>query len=186
MKHVAFFSEFLAEEVNLNQTRINVLNDRTASVKRFLKANLSSYQRLEKQGSYGLGTIIKPVRQGQEYDADILLYMEYEETKEARDYIQELRACLKSSHVYVDKVQRKTRCVRLNYAGDFHLDIVPCINRENEQCICNYTDNVFEITDGIGYRDWFNDQNAITAGNLKRVTRLLKYLRDHKIGRAHV
>ena len=180
MKHIAFFKEFLAEEVNLNQTRINVLNDRVASVKGFLKANLSSYQGLEKQGSYGLGTIIKPVRQGQEYDADVLLYMRCENRKPARAYLQELYNCLKSSRIYADRAQGKTRCIRLNYAGDFHLDIVPCIMGTNGFFICNYRDNAFEITDGVGYRDWFNGQNAITAGNLKRVTRLLKYLRDHK------
>ena len=33
---------------------------------------------------------------------------------------------------------------------------------------------------GLGFRDWFNDQNGITKGNLKRTVRLLKFLRDHK------
>ena len=37
-----------------------------------------------------------------------------------------------------------------------------------------------EETDGTGFRDWFNDQNRITEGNLKRTVRLLKFLRDHK------
>ena len=31
-----------------------------------------------------------------------------------------------------------------------------------------------------GYRDWFNAKNRLTEGNLKRVTRLMKYMRDHK------
>jgi len=33
---------------------------------------------------------------------------------------------------------------------------------------------------GTGYRDWFNEKNRITHGNLKRVAKLLKYLRDSK------
>ena len=46
--------------------------------------------------------------------------------------------------------------------------------------VCNRIDNELEETDGTGYRDWFNEHNRITGGNLKRVVRLLKYLRDHK------
>ena len=46
--------------------------------------------------------------------------------------------------------------------------------------VCNRIDNKFEETDGIGYRDWFNEKNRITGGKLKQVVRLLKHLRDHK------
>ena len=51
---------------------------------------------------------------------------------------------------------------------------------DGSQAICNNKTNAFEATDGTGYRDWFNEQTRITHGNLKRVTRLLKFLRDHK------
>ena len=80
-----------------------------------------------------------------------------------------------------EKAHRRTRCVELDYAGDFHLDIVPCIaGSDGKQSICNNKTNRFESTDGTGYRDWLNERTKITDGNLKRVTRLLKYLRDHK------
>ena len=69
----------------------------------------------------------------------------------------------------------------LDYAGDFHLDVVPCVEADDgKQYICNRYTNKFEITDGTGYRDWFNDKTRTTHGNLKRVTRLLKFLREHK------
>ena len=68
----------------------------------------------------------------------------------------------------------------VDYAGDFHLDIVPCVEINGQRHICNSKTNQFEITDGTGYRDWFNGKTQITNGNLKRVTRLLKYMRDHK------
>ena len=74
----------------------------------------------------------------------------------------------------------RTRCVTIDYAGDFHLDVVPRVTFGGRHYVCNRTDNRFEETDGNGYRDWFNEQNRTTDGNLKRVVRLLKYLRDHK------
>lgn len=181
MKHIQFFNDFLEDEVNLNQSRLDRLNTSVKAVSEFLSQNLDSYIKIERQGSYALGTIIKPADENTEYDADILLYMKYEKGKDPKEYIDELYRCIREDKVYKEKAHRKTRCVSLNYAGDFHLDIVPCITKEDgKQYICNYQTNEFEQTDGTGYRDWFNDKTKITHGNLKRVTRLLKYLRDHK------
>lgn len=185
MKHIPFFQKFISEEVGLNQTRLQKLNSSSAAVDAYLKGNLELFEKTERQGSYGLKTIIKPVGT-REYDADMLLYMTYDEDKEPKDYINDVYNCLKENDNYKDKVHRRTRCVYIDYAGDFHLDLVPCITQQNiwtqedEYFICNNKENEFELTDGTGYRDWFNEKTRITNGNLKRVTRLLKFLRDHK------
>ena len=185
MKHVTYFQNFLSNEVDLNKTRLDRLNDSSSAVNTFLSSNLDAYEKTERQGSYGLKTIIKPVGT-REYDADVLLYMTYDEDKEPKDYIKAVYDCLRTNDNYKDKVHRRTRCVYIDYVGDFHLDLVPCITQENwitqeeEYFICNNKENEFEVTDGTGYRDWFNEKTRITNGNLKRITRLLKFLRDHK------
>ena len=179
MKHTKCFQEFLSTEVNLNETRLQRLNQSSSAVDTFLSENLEAYQKTERQGSYGLKTIIKPVGT-REYDADTLLYMDSDDDKEPKDYINDVYDCLKQNGNYEDKVHRRTRCVYIDYAGDFHLDLVPCITDEEQHYICNNKDNCFEDTDGTGYRDWFNEKTRITNGDLKRVTRLLKFLRDHK------
>ncbi len=179
MKHITSFREFLSTEVNLNETRLQRLNQSSSAVDTFLNENLEAYQKTERQGSYGLKTIIKPVGT-REYDADMLLYMVYDDDKEPKDYINDVYDCLKQNGNYEDKVHRRTRCVYIDYAGDFHLDLVPCIIYEEQHYICNNKENCFEETDGTGYRDWFNEKTRITNGDLKRVTRLFKFLRDHK------
>ena len=179
MKHVKYFQEFLNTEVNLNETRLQRLNQSSLAVNTFLSENLKAYQKTERQGSYGLKTIIKPVG-NREYDADILVYMAFDDKNEPKDYINDVYNCLKQNGNYEDKVHRKTRCVYIDYAGYFHLDLVPCITDGEQHFICNNKENCFESTDGTGYRDWFNEKTRITNGNLKRVTRLLKFLRDHK------
>ena len=179
MKHITYFQEFLDTEVNLNETRLQRLNQSSLAVNTFLSENLEAYQKTERQGSYGLKTIIKPVG-NREYDADILVYMALDDKNEPKDYINDVYNCLKQNGNYEDKVHRKTRCVYIDYAGDFHLDLVPCITDGEQHFICNNKENCFESTDGTGYRDWFNEKTRITNGNLKRVTRLLKFLRDHK------
>ena len=181
MKHVQFFDEFLRDHVNLNPARLDRLNRSVKAVTEFLSKHLESYVGVEPQGSYGLKTIIRPVKDGQEYDADIQLHMKYQKDKEPKAYIQELYKCFRGNGNYKDKVHRKTRCVYLDYAGDFHLDVVPCVTKpDGSKWVCNRETNGFERTDGTGYREWFNNRTRITHGNLKRVTRLLKFLRDHK------
>ena len=89
MKHIEFFNNFFNDEVNLNPSRLDRLNDSVKAISEFLSINLDSYIKIERQGSYALRTIIKPVRENQEYDADILLYMEYM-SGHPRDYINAL------------------------------------------------------------------------------------------------
>lgn len=179
MKNVEHFDDFLREVVNINQSRLDRLNGHVKAVSEHLSQKLDSYRKVERQGSYALRTIIKPV-EGREYDADILLFMKYDRSKKPSDYIDEVYRCLKLNGNYSDKVHRRTRCVYIDYAGDFHLDIVPCVEVNGQRYICNNKTNKFEVTDGTGYRDWFNAKTQVTNGNLKRVTRLLKYMRDHK------
>lgn len=181
MKHVSYFDKFLTDEVDLNKTRIDNLNDRVEAVSKFLKKNLDSFMKIERQGSYALRTVIRPVREGKDYDADLLLYMEYDESKKPHEYIDEVYECFKANGTYKNIVHKHTRCVKLEYKGEIHLDIVPCITKsDGKQYICNNKTQEFEITDGTGYRGWFNRKSKITHGNLKKVTRLLKFLRDHK------
>ena len=179
-KNIQQFAEFLRNEVNLNQSRLDRLETSVGAVNDYLKDNLPGYQTMDKQGSYALGTLIKPVDDNDEYDADIQIVMNPNPKWEAKDYVHAINKTLAGNKNYVDKLRLKTRCVTVDYAGDFHLDTVPRVTSGGKHYVCNRVDNKFEETDGTGYRDWFNEKNRITGGNLKRVARLLKHLRDHK------
>ena len=174
------FFEFLRDEVNLSQNRLDRLGTRVGAVDDYLKGSLAGYQNMEWQGSYALGTLIKPVDDNDEYDADIQIVMNPNPSWGAKDYVLEINRTLAGNKTYADKIRLKTRCVTVDYAGDFHLDMVPRVTINGKHYVCNRIDNKFEETDGTGYRDWFNERNRITGGNLKRVVRLLKHLRDHK------
>ena len=180
MKNVNAFRDFLTQEVNLNQSRIDKLEQKIESIKKLLKNEFSGYQKTEKQGSYAMKTIIKPVKENNEFDADLLIYLDNKDGKEPQDYIQDLFSFFKNNQNYSHMAKRKTRCVTLDYAGDFHLDLVPCIEKGGSTYICNFEENGFEVTDGTGYREWLNSKTSDTNGELKKVTRLMKFMRDHK------
>ena len=180
MRNINDFADFLKERVNLNHARMDTLDQKMATITGLLKGKLVSYQKYEKQGSYALGTMIKPVRDDDEVDADLLIYMDEKVGWGARDYIDAIHDVLRKDANYRDIVRRKTRCVTIDYRGDFHVDLVPAIDKPDGVYICNYDENRFEQTDGTGFRDWVNGKTKSTNGELKRVTRLMKFLRDHK------
>lgn len=97
-----------------------------------------------------------------------------------KDYIPAVYKALNGSSTYAGKVSRKSRCVRVQYAGQCHVDVVPFLRGTVGGRITNRGDNAFESTDPEGFTRWYADKNAVTNGNLKRVIRLLKYLRDIK------
>ena len=174
------FGQFLKDEVELNKSRLDRLETAVGGVNGYLKDNLPGYQTMERQGSYALDTLVKPVDDNDEYDADVQIVMNPNPRWEPKDYVLAINRTLGNNQTYADKRRLKTRCVTVDYAGDFHLDVVPRVTITGRHYVCNRHENEFEETDGNGYREWFNGKNRITGGNLKKVVKLLKYLRDHK------
>lgn len=183
MKHEHYFDDFLKESVNLNQSRLDTLEDRVSTITDFLKRKVPGC-RVSKQGSYAHQTIIKPVQGNDEFDADLLLLIrdpDFRASNFGRDYVKEIYDIFRDNDTYKPIVRLKTRCATLDYAGDFGLDIVPCVEAEGDFYICNRDDRRYEKTDGEGYRQWLSDQNSAVGGNyLRKSVRLFKFLRDHK------
>lgn len=78
------------------------------------------------QGSLRLGTTVKPISDG-EYDLDLVyeLQIDYHRIPKPVALIDMIYNRLRDNGMYRDKVERKDRCVRVNYEGQFHLDILP-------------------------------------------------------------
>ena len=179
MKHVTAFKKFLTREVNPNQEQLRMLSGQVKVVRKFLAGNLRSYRGAKLQGSFVLNTTIKPAK-GKNYDADVLVYLRPDDNKGPKDYVNEVYQCFQQNSTYRRRAEINTRCVTLTYAEGFQMDVVPCIVQGQDQYIFNRKDNRREITDGTGYRKWFHDKALITNGNLMRVTRLWKYLKESK------
>lgn len=183
MKLIEYFKEFLKNEVNLNKTRIELLDKRVVTITGFLKQD----EKLSKkfidtipQGSYAHKTIIKPVQEYHEFDADLLFYLEGFEDWQPKDYVNNIYNVFKSNSIYKDIVKRKDRCIVIDYKGDFHIDIVPFLERHGNKYITNRNENSFELTNSEAYNTWIDDKNRVTNGNFVKVVRLLKYIRDYK------
>lgn len=182
----AHFHAFLVSTVNLKPHRLEQLDARVTAITNAFKNDSvmgGRYKEHLPQGSWAHQTIINPVSDFDEFDADVLLHLENNPdwNDNPQTYLQQVRAAYKRNNRYKDKLQRKNRCVRIAYANDCHVDVVPAITLDDgQQVIICYRDNAFEETNPVGFADWMKERDDITGGQLRRVIRLLKWLRDFK------
>ena len=185
MKLVHYFDAFLRDTVNLNKSRLDLLEQKVESIFSALADDkvLGPYVRDKiPQGSWAHRTIIKPLPD-HEFDADFLLLLDEHPEWSAKpaSYIEQVYCALGRTSTYRDKRTRKCRCVRVRYDNDFHVDVVPFLRlADGRQVIVNRDKNEWEDTDPDGFTQWMREKDQITNGNLRKVIRLLKFLRDHK------
>lgn len=185
MKLHDHFKVFLDDHVNLNATRLGHLQDSIIAVENAVRTlgwgpKIVSFA---PQGSWAHETIIKP-QSGQPFDADLLVFVEAKEGWAPKDYVNELATKLGRLPAYEEKVRRFSHCATIEYAGVRKIDIAPCVvNRlyAGQYEVCNRVTNQFEASAPTAYTEWVKGKNGVAGGNdLKKVTRLLKYMRDIK------
>lgn len=181
------FVAFLDTTVNLKAWKLTQLDDRVQAIVNALQADEvvgPLYKEHIPQGSWAQETIIEPVGAYDEFDADFLLHLTLHDVwgeDEKREYLRKVRAALNATATYKGKVQKKNRCVRVVYKNDCHVDVVPHLTLpDGRQVIVNYADDCFEDTNPAGFSAWMQERDDLTNGNLRKVIRLLKYLRDFK------
>lgn len=184
MKLIKHFDAFLVNKVNLGDGRIKQLDQRVEAITNFVQTGedifAENFIDILPQGSYAHRTIINPVRPNDEFDADLLLEMNEVEGWEAKDYVQELYTVFRDSSTYRPMVSRHDRCIRIDYANEFHIDLVPYMERHDAHYITNRAEDRFELTNPEGYNEWLDERNRLASGRLVKVIRLVKHLRDFK------
>jgi hypothetical protein len=186
MQLVDHFDVLLKDTVNLSQPKLDLLETRVDSIYEALKADDeigSLISGKSPQGSWAQRTIINPVGKN-EFDADFMLDMKenLDWSTSPKTYIDQVYAALHRHGIYKNTPHsRKCRCVSLVYANSMHVDIVPHLNlADGREVIVNRDDNDWEKTNPQGFTAWMKDKDSIANGNLRKIIRLMKYLRNHK------
>lgn len=134
-------------------------------------------------GSWAHKTIIRPIDSG-EFDADFIVFVEAVPRWSAADYINELYDALRLNGTYRSMITRSSHCITVHYANDKKIDVAPCVTNRTQLSqleVCNRNSDQFERTEPKQYTDWLIQQNAYSGTNsFRKVTRLIKYLRDVK------
>jgi hypothetical protein len=189
MKLHDYFDGLLINVVNINDDRLRQLDEHVEAIKSFLRddEDLSRIIRsFIRQGSWAQRTIIRPLP-GHEFDADLLVDIKRQGgwSDDPKQYLLSVHRALMGSARYNSRVELKTRCVRVVYAQDCHVDLVPYVRSlglgmwEQHQ-IVNRARNRFEDVNPDGFTNWMRERDRWAKGNLRKTIRLLKYLRDYK------
>lgn len=119
--------------LDLTKTQRKTAEDRYATVTQLLGASgssLSNYSpHLHVQGSFLHKTMVKPMA-GVEFDVDLICLLHGTRSLGAKEMFRMVVAELKSR--YPDLVV-KDRCCRIDYAGEFHMDIIPACPELGEE-----------------------------------------------------
>ena len=119
------------------------------------------------QGSFALGTVIKPIDDSEDYDLDLVCEFEQQYGFSARalkwDVVKPLLERYKKTK---GEIKNKRRCWHVEYEDipNFHMDIIPAINRSKYIDITDH-DEVSDTYDYIGsnplgYIEWFKSKKA--------------------------
>lgn len=185
MKLNDHFKSFVAN-ISLNPTREDRINSALSAWENIFKDDdeiKSYYKKFYKQGSYATGTAIIPTGSN-EFDVDTVLLLDIGDKYDAKGLIDFVYNRMKTKETYKDKLIKKDRCIRVNYVGDFHMDIVPAKPSEGEHIfISNKSTNEWVETNPEGFIRWFKDKNCENNYKLVNATKIIKFWRDNKVGK---
>ena len=152
----------IAAEIEISETQAEKAKESYEAVGNYLNNNIKQYYvRIFPQGSFMLGTVIKPI----EYDIDLVATIDNKFTS-AKDLKNIVGDVLKTSDRYSEKVEEGKRCWTIQYSesANYHMDILPTMKSDtyfqNKKLIMTHkedenSDYEFRQTNPEAYYDWF-------------------------------
>ncbi|MFF0828910.1 cyclic GMP-AMP synthase DncV-like nucleotidyltransferase [Brevibacillus sp. NPDC003359] len=182
-----YFKDFIGE-ISLNPARVGRIESAISTWTKLLQDDEEIsplFNSFYTQGSYASKTATKP-QNNKEFDVDTVLLLNLDSEKEAKESLNWLTERIKTFKAYTDKVISKDRCVRINYAGDFHMDIVlakPTTGSGQSIMIPSKKLDEWIETNPVGFKYWCNTKNLLSTDMFSRVAKMIKYWRDTRVGK---
>jgi hypothetical protein len=139
------------------------------------------------QGSFALGTTTQPIKNGDDYDVDLVYERELKKEStsqkelkaEAGENLLQYVKYRSEAHLQVPKLTEGSRCWRLDFPGQFHMDILPAIpDIDKRVIVAAGTSKHILITDKSvrlwlpsnprEFADWFRSTMKVRFDAIKR------------------
>jgi hypothetical protein len=170
----------MAESLQLDKTRYELMIQHYEAIKKWIEADELFFKpfkyELYPHGSVRIRTTVKPIGKD-EFDLDIALHLKIQWNSHTPEKIySELKRRLSEHSIYKEKMELKNRCIRLNYSGDFHMDILPGIQEtewnEDKLLIPDRLLGYWVSSNPRGYAKWFlNKANTVRISLLEKALR---------------
>lgn len=170
------------EELQLNSSRYEQAVDRYEAVCGWLEGEGSGVAAfaptIYPQGSMRIGTTVKPFGR-EEYDLDFVCEFRFSVSRlqSPLQLLKLLEARLRQHELYRSILEMKNRCVRLNYANEFHMDILPACPDPDGGGSCLFVPDrrsqSWSYSNPKGYADWFESRCELALKLLMERRRLM-------------
>lgn len=168
----------IAKETEISKTEHEKAVKSYNAVGTFLDNNIPQYDiKVVPQGSFRLGTVIKPITDEDEYDIDLVAIIDHKflSAKELKNIVGD---ALKSSDRYSEKLVEGKRCWTIEYSesSKYHMDILPTMMSDtystNKELTMTHkedekSDYEFRQTNPEAYYDWFIERMEEERKRLK-------------------
>lgn len=189
LPHVPHILETAARRIELDATRRGRINSALEQLERVLKGRerLSPLIRgFLTQGSFALNTTVRPRNDG-EFDVDVILVMDVRRLPLLEiapgPVLERVISSLGEHKWYADRLEPRTRCMRIRYEDGFHVDVVPAHADEpygprSAPIYIPTRRGGWEVTHPAGFKRWFDGTNRSSGGRLRQIAILMKRWRD--------
>lgn len=172
---VEYILRRIAEEMDITQSQREAAETAYKAVGTYLqnKEEGNLVVDIHPQGSFNLGTVVRPNYENQEYDIDLVCLLNNSDGKklfkDAKWIKTQVGMHLKASERYGEKLDEEgKRCWTLKFA-EFHMDVLPCRSKSEEyvnpgQTAIELTNKdkdagyTFRTSDPAEYRRWFEER----------------------------
>lgn len=165
-KHIDDILKKIAKEIEISETEYKKAVDSYNAIGQFIADSIPQYDvKVIPQGSFKLGTVIKPINDKEEYDIDLVAIIDnkFKTASELKNIVGDV---FKTSDRYSEKLTEGKRCWTIEYAesAHYHIDILPTMKShsyliDRKLLMTNkeemYGEYSFMITNPEAYYQWF-------------------------------
>lgn len=156
----------ICNKLQLSESKYELATERYRTISNIIQSD-PVFENIElnmyAHGSFRLKTTVKPL-EGEEYDLDFVVEISANTigNMTPNELYNHIYRILSKDGKHNGMVEKKSRCIRVNYANDFHLDIMP-----GKQIFCGKNEILvpdrelsqwYHHSNPIDYADWFEGQ----------------------------
>ena len=128
-------------------------------------------------GSYAKHTCIRPTKYDGKTDVDIVVVLNYEDTTDSKEVLDELYKVCKEKYKNVTK---QSRSIGIEFSG-IEVDVVPMIEDQDSEMlkIGNKDDGTWKVTNPKGHLEWCTETNKENNNEFVRIVKIFKWWRKN-------
>lgn len=165
-----YFFQRIAEELDISDTLFDRAVTSYAALGDYMNNQCDCSVSVYTQGSFRLGTVIRPLSDEDVYDLDLACEVMEVPFITPKDLKNKIGDILSDSKRYSSMMEEKKRCWRIEYSDEaqFHMDITPAVSDKKAKdaiLVTNKNDNgsySFTFSNPKGYSEWFEKRKNIS------------------------